>query len=52
MELAKVTHGEALQQLSLAHEAALVGGGLDAADWTIHEIKLLSTWVDPKTMVS
>jgi len=43
--LAGVTHGEALEYLYLERVGAMKGGGLDAADQTIHEIKLLSTQV-------
>ena len=43
--LASVTHGEALEYLYLERVGAMVGGGLDEADQTIHEIKLLDTQV-------
>ena len=41
--LADVTHGEALEYLYLERVGAMAGGGLDEADQTIHEIKLLDT---------
>ncbi|MEM6939944.1 MAG: hypothetical protein AAF943_08945 [Pseudomonadota bacterium] len=43
--LARVTHGEALEYLYLERVGAMAGDGLDEADQTIHEIKLLSTQV-------
>ena len=43
--LARVTHGEALEYLYLERVGAMAGGGLDEADQTIHEIKLLNTTV-------
>lgn len=43
--LAQVTHGEALEYLYLERVGAMAGGGLDEADQTIHEIKLLDTQV-------
>jgi hypothetical protein len=43
--LASVTHGEALEYLYLERVGAMAGGGLDEADQTIHEIKLLTTKV-------
>lgn len=43
--LASVTHGEALEYLYLERVGAMAGGGLDEADQTIHEIKLLNTKV-------
>ncbi len=43
--LASVTHGEALEYLYLERVGAMKGGGLDEADQTIHEIKLLNTQV-------
>ncbi|MEL6915342.1 MAG: hypothetical protein AAFP13_12660 [Pseudomonadota bacterium] len=43
--LARVTHGDALEYLYLERVGAMAGGGLDEADQTIHEIKLLSTQV-------
>lgn len=44
--LANVTHGEALEYLYLQRVGAMAGGGLDEADQTIHEIKMLKTSVD------
>lgn len=41
--LAAVTHGDALEYLYLERVGAMAGGGLDEADQTIHEIKLLET---------
>lgn len=46
--LASVTHGEALEYLYLERVGAMAGGGLEEADQTIHEIKLLNTQVEPK----
>lgn len=43
--LAAVTHGEALEYLYLERVGAMVGGGLDEGDQTIHEIELLNTTV-------
>ncbi len=43
--LASVTHGDALEYLYLERVGAMAGGGLDEADQTIHEIKLLTTRV-------
>ncbi len=43
--LASVTHGDALEYLYLERIGAMAGGGLDEADQTIHEIKLLDTRV-------
>lgn len=43
--LASVTHGDALEYLYLERVGAMKGGGLEEADQTIHEIKLLSTQV-------
>ncbi|MEO0669561.1 MAG: hypothetical protein AAFZ99_16740 [Pseudomonadota bacterium] len=43
--LAQVTHGEALEYLYLERVGAMAGGGLDEADQTIHEIKLLDAQV-------
>lgn len=43
--LASVTHGEALEYLYLERVGAMAGGGLEEADQTIHEIKLLNTKV-------
>ncbi|MCH2078183.1 MAG: hypothetical protein MK180_15100 [Rhodobacteraceae bacterium] len=43
--LADVTHGDALEYLYLERVGAMKGGGLEEADQTIHEIKLLSTQV-------
>ena len=43
--LATVTHGEALEYLYLERVGAMAGGGLEEADQTIHEIKLLTTHV-------
>ncbi|MEM1100050.1 MAG: hypothetical protein AAGH73_00790 [Pseudomonadota bacterium] len=43
--LAGVTHGGALEYLYLERVGAMAGGGLEEADQTIHEIKLLSTQV-------
>lgn len=43
--LASVTHGDALEYLYLERVGAMKGGGLDEADQTIHEIKLLNTQV-------
>ncbi|MEM6593759.1 MAG: hypothetical protein AAF672_03145 [Pseudomonadota bacterium] len=43
--LADVTHGDALEYLYLERVGAMKGGGLDEADQTIHEIKLLNTQV-------
>jgi len=41
--LAGVTYGDALEYLYLQRVGAMAGGGLDEADQTIHEIKLLTT---------
>ncbi len=41
--LASVTHGDALEYLYLERVGAMAGGGLEEADQTIHEIKLLNT---------
>lgn len=43
--LASVTHGDALEYLYLERVGAMAGGGLEEADQTIHEIKLLTTEV-------
>lgn len=43
--LASVTHGDALEYLYLERVGAMAGGGLEEADQTIHEIKLLNTQV-------
>lgn len=43
--LAQVTDGDALEYLYLERIGAMAGGGLDEADQTIHEIKLLNTQV-------
>jgi len=43
--LARVTHGDALEYLYLERVGAMAGGGLEEADQTIHEIKLLTTHV-------
>lgn len=43
--LAAVTHGDALEYLYLERVGAMAGGGLEEADQTIHEIKLLNTRV-------
>jgi len=43
--LANVTHGDALEYLYLERVGAMAGGGLEEADQTIHEIKLLNTRV-------
>lgn len=43
--LASVTADEALEFLYLERVGAMAGGGLDEADQTIHEIKLLNTSV-------
>lgn len=43
--LASVTHGKALDYLYLERMGAMTGGGLDEADQTIHEIKLLTTHI-------
>ncbi|MFK7870642.1 MAG: hypothetical protein AB8B58_15550 [Roseobacter sp.] len=43
--LARVTHGDALEYLYLERVGAMAGGGLEEADQTIHEIKLLNTQV-------
>lgn len=43
--LASVTDGEALEYLYLERVGAMAGGGLEEADQTIHEIKLLNTQV-------
>jgi len=43
--LAGVTHGDALEYLYLERVSAMAGGGLEEADQTIHEIKLLNTQV-------
>ena len=44
--LASVTDGEALEYLYLERIGALAGGGLDEADQTIHEIRLVNTVVE------
>lgn len=44
--LANVTHGDALEYLYLERVGAMAGGGLEEADQTIHEIKLLNTQVE------
>lgn len=44
--LADVTHGDALEYLYLERVGAMAGGGLEEADQTIHEIKLLNTRVE------
>ncbi|MEO0496066.1 MAG: hypothetical protein AAF141_01675 [Pseudomonadota bacterium] len=41
--LATVTHGNALEYLYLERVGAMAGDGLDEADQTLHEIKLLSS---------
>ncbi len=46
--LASVTHGDALEYLYLERVGAMAGGGLEEADQTIHEIKLLNTQVESK----
>lgn len=43
--LSGVTHGDALEYLYLERVGAMKGGGLEEADQTIHEIKLLNTQV-------
>ena len=43
--LEAVTHGDALEYLYLERVGAMAGGGLEEADQTIHEIKLLNTQV-------
>jgi hypothetical protein len=43
--LASVAHGDALEDVYLARIGAMKGGGLEEADQTIHEIKLLSSSV-------
>lgn len=43
--LANVTDGDALEYLYLERVGAMAGGGLEEADQTIHEIKLLNTRV-------
>ncbi|MEJ6398095.1 hypothetical protein [Yoonia sp. 208BN28-4] len=43
--LSSVTHGDALEYLYLERVGAMAGGGLEEADQTIHEIKLLDTQV-------
>lgn len=43
--LSGVTHGDALEYLYLERVGAMAGGGLEEADQTIHEIKLLDTQV-------
>lgn len=43
--LASVTSGDALEYLYLERVGAMAGGGLEEADQTIHEIKLLGTQV-------
>ncbi|WP_133122594.1 hypothetical protein [Yoonia maricola] len=43
--LASVTYGDALEYLYLERVGAMAGGGLEEADQTIHEIKLLNTRV-------
>lgn len=44
--LADVTHGDALEYLYLERVGAMAGGGLEEADQTIHEIKLLTSNVE------
>lgn len=44
-QLAKVTHGDALEYLYLERVGAMEGNGLDQADQTIHEISLLDSLV-------
>lgn len=44
--LSQVTHADALEYLYLERVGAMAGGGLDEADQTIHEIKLLSAQVE------
>ncbi|MEM9582855.1 MAG: hypothetical protein AAGA08_07040 [Pseudomonadota bacterium] len=41
--LENVTYGDALEYLYLERVGAMAGGGLEEADQTIHEIKLLKT---------
>ncbi|MEM1366127.1 MAG: hypothetical protein AAGH82_10310 [Pseudomonadota bacterium] len=41
--LATVTHGDALEFLYLERVGAMAGDGLDEADQTLHEIKLLNS---------
>ena len=43
--LAQVADGDALEELYLERVGAMKGGGLEEADQTIHEIKLLSASV-------
>lgn len=43
--LARATHNEALEYLYLERVGAMAGGGLEEADQTIHEIKLLDASV-------
>ena len=43
--LAQVADGDALEELYLKRVGAMKGGGLEEADQTIHEIKLLSSSV-------
>ncbi len=43
--LASVTNGDALEYLYLERVGAMASGGLEEADQTIHEIKLLNTRV-------
>ena len=43
--LAQVADGDALEELYLERVGAMKGGGLEEADQTIHEIKLLSSSV-------
>ncbi|WP_299690003.1 hypothetical protein [uncultured Tateyamaria sp.] len=43
--LARVTDGEALEFLYLERVGAMAGGGLEEADQTIHEIKLLDSQI-------
>lgn len=43
--LASVTHGEALEYLYLERVGSMARGGLEEADQTIHEIKLLTSQV-------
>jgi hypothetical protein len=43
--LAQVADGDALEKLYLERVGAMKGGGLEEADQTIHEIKLLSSSV-------
>lgn len=45
--LASVAGGDALEELYLERVGAMAGGGLEEADQTIHEIKLLTSSVKP-----